>query len=147
VTDGEVEVHVPVVRVGDVDVVPGEHVVADGDRFVRDDPAPPSEEHPVTDREHDLAVEHVARRDPAGQRALGSDDDPAADAHVALAEERDGREQDGRVGAERPESPGPAAPRPDGTEPADALPEAEHHVSGPPGHVERVPGVGHGGAA
>ena len=46
---GSVTVLVAVVGVGDVDVVAGEHVVADLDRVVADDPAPLADEHAVAD--------------------------------------------------------------------------------------------------
>ena len=57
--DREVDIRVPVVGVGHVDVVAGEHVVADLDRLVRDDPAPPPDQATVTDRHDRRVVEHM----------------------------------------------------------------------------------------
>ena len=49
------------VRVGDVHVVPGEHVVADLHTLVRDDAAPPPDQAAVTDRD-DLDVAELLLR-------------------------------------------------------------------------------------
>ena len=104
--DGHVGVGVAVVLVGDVDVRPGEDVVADLNRVVRNDMAAAPDHAPVADSEHRNGAEIVARRHARAQRDQLGDHALVADLDPALAVDGAGREGHQRAG---PESREPAA--------------------------------------
>ena len=102
------------VLVGDVDVVAGPHVVADLDRQVADDAAPPADQAAVADA-HDRVGDALLARAPcpADSDTCGPMIVPGADADVALVDERRRREADHAAVAERTEAPAAPRPRPD----------------------------------
>ena len=68
--DRAVEVLVPMVLVGDVDVVAGPHVVVDLDRQVADDPAAPTDQAARADADG-IGHAHLTGHHPGGQEICG----------------------------------------------------------------------------
>ena len=126
---------VAVVGVGDVHVVAGEHVVADLDRRVRDDPRAASEEHAVPDAHARVEGRDVVARCHAGrQRARRPDDAAVADVDVLLAVDRGHGEADHRSLAEAGGSAAPGRSRSGST----ARSENRSHADAPDVARERA---------
>ena len=128
--DRERDVFVAVVGVGDVDVMAGEHVVADLDREVPDDAAPLPDEAPVADGDDGNVIGDVPGHDARGERRVRTDDAVGPELDVLLAVQRGDRHADRRALAERAEPAGPRAPRADGRAAHEALPSHEQGVVG-----------------
>src|SRR5438552_3484734 len=113
---------VAVARVGDVDMMTGEDVVAELDRLVRDDPAALADEATITDPEARCPPAGCTRHDSGRERGVRPDDAPRTHLDVLLAEERGHGEADRRPLTETAEAARPRAPGPDGGEAAEPLP-------------------------
>jgi hypothetical protein len=91
------------ILVGDVDVRPGEHVVADDERVMRDDMTAPADHAPVADLEYRRGPEILAGHHPGREGDERADEGAGSDRDRAFPEHGPRRERDHRAAAERGE--------------------------------------------
>ena len=90
--DDLVGILVAVVLIGDVDIRPGEDIVPDQDRVVRDYVAAAPDHAAIPHPHHRVRPEVMAGHHACAQGDLGRDHGLVADVYPALAKHRSGRE-------------------------------------------------------
>src|SRR5437763_10999177 len=111
-SDRNERVGIAVIRVRDVHVMTGEHVIADIDGLVGDDATPPPDQAAITDADEDFGAEVLLRRHAGREAEVRSDHGALPDHDVPFAVEGRDRKTDGAAGAEGRELAGPPAARP-----------------------------------
>jgi acetyltransferase-like isoleucine patch superfamily enzyme len=127
--DGQVEVFVAVVLVGDVHVVAGPDVVADLDALVADDADALAERTPVADRDDRVAAHAHLRRHARADARERADRRARTDLDALLAEHDRLRERDHRSVPEACEPASTTVPGADRAEPDRAVPRGVDHVA------------------
>jgi pantoate--beta-alanine ligase len=128
--NGQTDVFVSVVLIGDVDVMARPHIVSDHDLEVPDDATALPDETAVTDP-HDSIVQTLLTRDhPGGQSGLRADHGVPTDVDELLVEDRVEREADDAPLAERSEPSPACVVGAHGTEFAQRLPSTPDAFTG-----------------
>lgn len=134
------------VLIGDVDVVPGPHVIADPYLQVTDNAASLADQAAVTDGDHGIGDHRLAWHHARRQRDLRTEQRSLADVDELLVEERVRREANHTVAPESPESLASPSVRPDGPEFDRQFPSSMYTFASStlePGHGSPPRGFGH----
>src|SRR5256885_13390570 len=86
IRDGDLDVGIHMVLIGDVHVRTRGHVVADLDRLVTDDVTAATDVAALTDADHDVVLDRLARRHADREAHVGSDQRMGADVDVPFTE-------------------------------------------------------------
>lgn len=137
--DDLIGIFVPMVLIGDVDVRPGVHIVADLHAKVTDDVAASADHAPVTDSYHRISDHPLPWHHPSRQADPGANEGVVADLNPPLAELGSGRERNTATSAEAAEPSRPPVLGSQGTLPGDPAPTCvSRPVEQPPACPPRV---------